>query len=258
VSSPTYGSRGPATAAGDRVFVTGRVRIAPEVVARHPDYQAMVLRVRHLANGPSTPQSIGMLEKSVERAAQKFAAKPLEEHPHLAAWRRKYASFGCNPRRIFCSAEALLRRALKKGLPLINRVVDVYNAVSLEHVIPIGGEDIDSVQGNVVLRFATGMEDFLSNDRGGIALTHPDPAEVIWTDDGGVTCRRWNWRQCSRTALTVQSTTAYFLPETVAPFGIDQLKAATKALCDALRRVSPECEFAEEDLPVLEPARATA
>lgn len=199
-----------------------------------------------------------MLEKSVERAARKFAETPLEEHPHLVAWRRKYSSFGCNPRRVFCSVEALLRRAIKKGLSPINRVVDVYNAVSLEHVIPIGGEDLDSVQGDVVLRFATGMEDFLYNEQGGIILAHPDPGEVIWTDDGGVTCRRWNWRQCSRTALTVQSSSAYFLLETVGPFGMDQLKAATDALRDALRRVSPGCQFEDEGRPVLEPAQATA
>src|SRR6478752_860820 len=99
----------------DRICVDRTVRIAPEIVERHPDYQAMALRVHHLAQGPSTPESIGMLERSLERATRKFAGKPLEEHPHLAAWRRKYASFGCNPRRVFCSAEALLRRAIKKG-----------------------------------------------------------------------------------------------------------------------------------------------
>jgi len=33
----------------------------------------------------------------------------------------------------------------------------------------------------------------------GIAVTeHPDPGEVAWCDDAGVTCRRWNWRQTRR------------------------------------------------------------
>lgn len=34
------------------------------------------------------------------------------------------------------------------------------------------------------------------------AVEHPRPGEVIWRDDAGVTCRQWNWRQCTRTRIT--------------------------------------------------------
>ena len=27
------------------------------------------------------------------------------------------------------------------------------------------------------------------------------PGEVIYRDDGGVLCRRWNWRECDRTKM---------------------------------------------------------
>jgi DNA/RNA-binding domain of Phe-tRNA-synthetase-like protein len=33
-------------------------------------------------------------------------------------------------------------------------------------------------------------------------MEHPEPGEVIWRDDDGVTCRCWNWRQCVRTRIT--------------------------------------------------------
>ena len=46
-----------------------------------------------------------------------------------------------------CSAEALLARVLKGGeLPRINALVDTYNAVSVRHLIPVGGEDLDRLE----------------------------------------------------------------------------------------------------------------
>jgi DNA/RNA-binding domain of Phe-tRNA-synthetase-like protein len=33
-------------------------------------------------------------------------------------------------------------------------------------------------------------------------MDQPEPGEVIWRDDDGVTCRCWNWRQCVRTRIT--------------------------------------------------------
>ena len=38
-------------------------------------------------------------------------------------------------------------------------------------------------------------------DKGEPVTEHPEPGEVVWLDANGVTCRRWNWRQCTRTAL---------------------------------------------------------
>lgn len=48
-------------------------------------------------------------------------------------------------------------------------------------------------------------------------VEHPEIGEVVWRDDAGVTCRRWNWRQGRRTALTEESTTALFIIDALAP-----------------------------------------
>ena len=45
------------------------------------------------------------------------------------------------------SAEALITRVLKaQPLPRANALVDLYNAVSVRHVIAVGGEDADASQ----------------------------------------------------------------------------------------------------------------
>ncbi len=70
----------------------------------------------------------------------------------------------------------------------------------------------------------------------------------MWADEAGVTCRRWNWRQCTRTALTESVVNAYFVLDVLAPYTGAQLEAATAALVDGLRAVSPSCEIEIETL----------
>ena len=72
-------------------------------------------------------------------------------------------------------------------------------------------------------------------------VEHPDPGEVVWRDDAGVTCRRWNWRQCTRTRLTAATTRAVFVVDTLS--GADPGEAGA-ALVAALRAVSPAATVA--------------
>jgi len=225
-----------------------RARVAAEIFARHPDYRAAILYARGVVNGPSDERSRALLATAEETARARFAARAPAEDPHLAAWRAAYAAFGAKPSRFLSSAEALIRRALKGGAPAIDRLVDVYNAVSIAHVVPVGGEDADRVVGDPVVRFAAGGEPFETREEGQPVTVAVDPGEAVWADDAGVTCRRWNWRQCTRTALTEDVRNAYFVLDALAPFDDAQLAAATAALVDGIVAVSPGCEIEVETL----------
>jgi DNA/RNA-binding domain of Phe-tRNA-synthetase-like protein len=134
--------------------------------------------------------------------------------------------------------EALLRR-LPQGLPRIDRLTDAYNAVSVAYAVPLGGEDADRYQGPPRLVRATGAEPFDTTADGQPVVEHPEPGEVVWHDDAGVTCRRWNWRQCTRTRLTTGTTRAVFVLDALGPLGDDELAEAGQALADALLATSP-------------------
>jgi hypothetical protein len=77
----------------------------------------------------------------------------------VAAWREAYRAFGAKPQRTRNSLEALLRRAAS-GLPRVNRLTDRYNAVSVLHQIPLGGEDLTRYAGPPRLIRAAGDEPF--------------------------------------------------------------------------------------------------
>jgi DNA/RNA-binding domain of Phe-tRNA-synthetase-like protein len=155
------------------------------------------------------------------------------DHPHLEAWRAAFRAFGA--KRYVCSAEALIARGAE--LPRINALVDRYNAVSMRWAVPVGGEDLDRVVPPVRLVFAGGDEPFNGPDE------HPRRGEVVWVDGRGVTCRRWNWRQCVRTRLTEATERAYFLFDALPVFGDRDLSAAMDDLAGSLRRGWPGAEI---------------
>jgi DNA/RNA-binding domain of Phe-tRNA-synthetase-like protein len=133
---------------------------------------------------------------------------------------------------------------VETGLPRIDRITDVYNAVSIGCLLPVGGEDLDRYAGPARLVRASGGEDFDTTADGRPAVEHPEPGEVVWRDDLGVTCRRWNWRQCVRTRISYSTTTAMFVLDGLATLGVAGLRAAEAELTGSLARLSPGATFA--------------
>lgn len=216
------------------------VTVSDDVRTLAPGFAHLVVEARGLVNGPSDEASSALLDEAAARLATRLGGTPPQDEPHIAAWRAAYAAFGAKPSRTRNSAEALARRALADGgLPRVNRLVDVYNAISVAHVIPVGGEDLDRIEGEMRLVRAAGEEPFETAAGGEQVVEHPEPGEVVWRDTAGVTCRRWNWRQGVRTRLTETSTGALFLLERMAPMTLDALEEAGVELAETLEKFSP-------------------
>ena len=213
------------------------------VFALRPDYRAMLLAVDGIVPGPSDQASDALLQAAEAAAAGALRGRPVEQLPHVAAWREAYRAFGAKPKRTRNSLEALLRRAAS-GLPRVNRLTDLYNAVSVRHQIPLGGEDLTRYTGPPRLVRALGTEPF-DTVADGVALTeHPEPGEVVWCDDAGVTCRRWNWRQARRTQLSDDTTTALFILDALDPMTDEALHTAADDLVAHLARLGPGVQAA--------------
>ena len=209
----------------DSIVVDDAVR------ALRPDFAVLLITAEGIVNGPSDDDSAGRLA-----AAARQATAP-DGDDHVLAWREAYRGFGAKPKRTRPSVDALLKRA--DTVPAINLVVDAYNAISIEHVLPIGGEDVDAYRGPARLTRAAGDEPFDTVAAGADAVEHPEPGEVVWRDDAGVTCRRWNWRQCVRTRITESTKNALFVLERLEPYPIDRLTAAGDELAARLRAITP-------------------
>jgi DNA/RNA-binding domain of Phe-tRNA-synthetase-like protein len=213
------------------------------VFALRPDYRAMLLTVDGIVPGPSDQDSDALLQAAEAAGRQALDGGPAEQLPHVAAWREAYRAFGAKPQRTRNSLEALLRRTAS-GLPRVNRLTDLYNAVSVLHQIPVGGEDLTRYAGPPRLVRATGTEPF-DTTADGIAVTeHPEAGEVVWRDDAGVTCRRWNWRQARRTQLREDTTAALFILDALDPVTNEALHTAADDLAARLTRLGPDVRAA--------------
>jgi DNA/RNA-binding domain of Phe-tRNA-synthetase-like protein len=203
--------------------------VDPAVWALRPDYRALLIVVEGLRPAPGDDTSEALLRRAEEVARDALEEQPVDALPHVAAWREAYRAFGARPSRTRNSLEALTRRA-PSGLPRVNRLTDIYNAVSVLHQVPVGGEDLDRYDGPPRLVRATGDEPFDTVADGAGVVEHPEPGEVVWRDDAGVTCRRWNWRQCARTQLRDDTRTALFVLDALAPMTDAALLAAADAI----------------------------
>src|SRR6476619_7539401 len=213
-------------------------RVDAAVFALRPDYRALLLAVDGLVPGPSDQAGEELLQAAETSARQLLSNGPVEHLPHVAAWREAYQGFGAKPSRTRNSLEVLVRRA-GSGLPRVNRLTDLYNAVSVLHQIPLGGEDLTRYTGAPRLIRAAGDEPFDTTADGVAVIEHPDPGEVVWCDDAGVTCRRWNWRQARRTQLREDTTTALFILDALDPVTGEALHAVADALTARLARLGP-------------------
>lgn len=211
-----------------REFLDG-AWVEPAVFDLRPDYRVLLVAVDGIAPAPSDDSSEAMLRAAEASAVAATASVPVEELPHVAAWREAYRAFGAKPQRTRNSLEALIRRAAT-GLPRVNRLTDVYNAISVRHQIPLGGEDLTRYDGSPRLLRATGAEPFDTVADGEVIVEHADPGEVVWCDEAGVTCRRWNWRQAHRTRLTSGTTAALFILDALSPVTDEELHGAVDEL----------------------------
>ncbi|ELP63586.1 B3/4 domain-containing protein [Streptomyces turgidiscabies] len=220
--------------------MTLTLTVSDEVRTLAPGFTHVAIEAHGLVNGPSTDASSALLDDAARRLAVRLDGRAPHEDPHMVAWRDTYTAFGSKPSRTRNSAEALAKRALTDaGLPRINVLVDLYNAISVAHLVPVGGEDLDHIRGGMRLVRATGAEDFVTVAGGEETVEHPDAGEVVWCDEAGVTCRRWNWRQGPRTRLTERTTSAIFLLECLPPMTTQESEAAGTELAELLEKFSP-------------------
>ncbi len=185
--------------------------------------------------GQSNDQLKALLQDAQKIAKSKLGDILVTEHPHVAPWREAYQKFGAKPKKYPSSIESLSRRVLRgNDVPCINALVDIYNLVSLKELVPVGGEDLDKIVGDLSLTFAT------ADEKPVIVLGEqepkkPEPGEVIYKDDEGTICRRWNWREVERASLTESTQNAILVIETLPPLERNDLERALSELVHLTR-----------------------
>ena len=231
-----------------------RFQLEPDFLALFPNATVAIAVVRGIDNSIEDPEIWPMLEVEIDRAAVSAGEGEIAQHPAVAPWRTAFAQFGVKPSKYRSSIEAMLRSAQAGRLRPINPLVDLYNTISLRHQLPVGGEDLAKVVGDIRLTRATGEERF--TPLGAQQPETPPAGAVIYRDDDSVICSCWNWREAERTMLTPETTDAVLVIESIPPLdpqaariAIDDLAALVTrhlggtAIVTVLDRENPSVEL---------------
>ena len=186
-----------------------RYTIAPAVFERYPLFRRAVLVARGVDNRRELSEVAALL-RDAEATARRDELADFKNHPALAAWADVFRSMNLNPNRYPPSVVNLIKRTRKgTALPYVNTLVALFNCVSLRHLVPCGGDDLDAVTGDLRLDFARGDECYVPLGRPD-TLEHPPVDEIVYMDTGNkdVFCRAWCWKNGDRSKLLPSTTRA--------------------------------------------------
>lgn len=189
-----------------------------ELGERFPDFQVAVVLCDGLTIEEARPEELHEIIAEREEAARlRWAGYEMTDIPGIKVWRDAYKEFGIKRTSYRSSVERLLKNCMsERAMPGVNSFVDLYNAVSLSHVMPLGADDLSLLVGNVSYRYAREGDTFhdMAND-GGVDPENDPPkdGEVVLADDEKLLCRRWNWRQDARSLISTDTDRAIIVVE---------------------------------------------
>ena len=148
----------------------------------------------------------GRIASLVER----WSGMDLHADPVLEGFHELHDRAGIRRKHNVPAPVTLIKLLVKRGTaPYINKVVDIYNTISMETRLALGAHDLAHVDGNVTLRMTDGYERFVP-----LGESHPTPVaagEYAYCDDAHEVLCRLEVRQVNKTATTAATTDAFFI-----------------------------------------------
>lgn len=239
-------------------FKTGRRsrgRLLPMHFTHHPQiwnqYPALAAAALY-AEGIHGQAAFDARIAECEALAGKRLAQAQEgDWPEVQAWRRAFSRMGLKPTQYRCASESLLRRLRKEGsLPRLHPLVDLCNAVSVAHGIPIAVLDLDHVKGSIEVRHADGDETYVGFSG---EVEHPERGEVTFADEARQAhARRWTHRQSGLSAVRQETARVLIVAEAMHENARADLQRLSSLLQEALQAhtgTAPRAALLSRDTP---------
>jgi tyrosyl-tRNA synthetase len=188
-----------------------KISVDPKIFEKAPEYRIGVAVIAGIDNTRAFSREV----KPGELAAEE-----------IAAWDKAAKDIGIDIERFPQAGKNLSVRFAKDGkLPLVNPVVDLCNAYSLETGAPVGLHDADKVGGDIEIR--PGKEGDIYIPLGKVK-GEPVVDPVVYATGSRVLTRNWTWRLSEISKVDQKSKTVVLFIDTFPPIGYDQTLALTK------------------------------
>lgn len=169
------------------------------------------------------------IEEQIKVISSSTKVEGISKIPAIFSSRKAYKSCGKDPARYRLSAEALLRRVIKrKELYQVNNVVDLLNLVSISTGFSIGGYDAHKIQRDVTFGIGKNSELYEGIGRGKLNIEFLP----VFRDDNGA----FGSPTSDSVRTSVSLKTKRFLMIIIDFGGTEYLKDATEMAVDLLKK----------------------
>ncbi|SRR6266700_3829611 len=228
--------------------------VQPEIFKRFPNMRLAVAVARGIDNQAERPEIADRWQEVWAETGKAAAISGnAQSHPRVKPWRERFSAQGVPGKQFPSSIEAVLRRALRSNAPFsINPLVDFYNTVSLQYIVPAGGFDLAQLHGPLELRLTRSGDTFAALDED-IAQTVP-AGEVAYADGHTILTRHFVWRQAKMGLITRDTRSVFLVSEVLGELGSEVAEQVVGALSRGLEEyfgVRPDSSIVDESRPAI-------
>jgi len=187
-----------------------KFKIDKSVFEKFPKLIVSIPLIYGFDNHKFSEEALSILRTAEKDIKEKLSLESLTKDKRIVSYTDTFKQFGVDPEIKLPAHLALTKRVLEgKEIPDINPMVNLYNAMSIKYLTPFGGEDLDTLYGDFILKMAEGGERWIGI--GSKKSKAASKGELVWGDDMDLSTKALNWRQCDRTKLTDDSKNGYFV-----------------------------------------------
>jgi DNA/RNA-binding domain of Phe-tRNA-synthetase-like protein len=168
-----------------------------------------ILIGENIENSKTTVSDEERLRQAENKMRVEIKPENLRSLHNVELYRDVMLKSGINPNKYPPSVEAMFKRIIKGGqLPVINALVDLCNAVSIENGISLGGHDLRDIHQDLEVRYSRKGDIFLPF--GAVEYEEVPEGELVFTSGNVVQTLKWVWRQSELGKLTNESSNVFF------------------------------------------------
>lgn len=183
--------------------------IDKSVFELNPQIKFGILIGHDIKNSDTNEKDAERLRKAEAKMKDQIKPEELREIHNVALYRDVMLKSGLNPNKYPPSVEAMFKRIIKGGqLPIINALVDLCNAVSIENTISLGGHDLRDINEDLEVRYSNSDDIFLPF--GETEYESVPENELVFTSGNVVQTLKWVWRQSELGKITLGSSDVFF------------------------------------------------
>ncbi|WP_312810678.1 phenylalanine--tRNA ligase beta subunit-related protein [Sedimentibacter sp.] len=174
-----------------------------------PNIKFGIIVGHNIINSETSDEDEQRLRDAENKMRNEISQEQLRELHNVKNYREVMTETGINPNKYPPSVEAMFKRIIKGGrLPVINALVDLCNAISIEQGISLGGHDLKDIHEDLEVRYSRNGDIFLPF--GCEEYEDVQENELVFTSGNVVQTLKWVWRQSELGKITLDSSDVFF------------------------------------------------